>query len=106
MELTEIIAELENYTGKLPRQALERAIEEREVITPVLLETLEKWKDNLEELLELQFLTYCSSGELEKIYLPAFFGHSLLILSDPHHWSFTPLWLMLRQGLRSRILVD
>ena len=30
MELTEIIAELENYTGKLPRQALERAIEERE----------------------------------------------------------------------------
>ena len=54
MELTEIIAELESFTGKFPRQALERAIEEREAITPVLLETLEKWKDNLEELLKLR----------------------------------------------------
>ncbi len=53
MELTEIVAELENYTGKFPRQALTRAIEEREAITPVLLEALEKWKDNLEELVEL-----------------------------------------------------
>jgi len=53
MELNEIITELENYTGKFPRQALERAIEEREAITPVLLETLEKWKDNLEGLVEL-----------------------------------------------------
>jgi hypothetical protein len=53
MELTEIIAELENYTEKFPRQALEEAIEKREAITPLLLATLEKWKDNLEELLEL-----------------------------------------------------
>ncbi|MGL5939307.1 MAG: DUF1186 domain-containing protein [Waterburya sp.] len=52
MELTKIIAELENYTGKLPRQALEEAIENREAITPLLLETLEKWKDNLERLLD------------------------------------------------------
>ena len=52
MELTEIIAELENYTGKFPRLALERAIEERSAITPLLLATLEKWKHNLEELLE------------------------------------------------------
>ncbi|MGK7872714.1 MAG: DUF1186 domain-containing protein [Xenococcaceae cyanobacterium] len=53
MELTEIIAKLENNTGKFSRLALERAIEEREAITPLLLATLEKWKDNLEELLEL-----------------------------------------------------
>ena len=53
MELAEIIAQLENYTGKFPRQALEEAIEKPEAITPLLLATLEKWKDNLEELLEL-----------------------------------------------------
>ena len=53
MELSEIIAELENYTGKFPRQALEEAIAQREAITPLLLENLEKWKDNLEELVEL-----------------------------------------------------
>ena len=53
MELSEIIAELENYTGKFPRQALEEAIAQREAITPLLLETLEKWKDNLEELAQL-----------------------------------------------------
>jgi hypothetical protein len=52
MELVEIIAELENYTGKFPRQALIEAIENREAITPLLLATLEKWQDNLEELLE------------------------------------------------------
>ena len=53
MELDEIIAELENYTGKFPRQALEEARSKQEAITPLLLATLEKWKDNLEELLEL-----------------------------------------------------
>jgi hypothetical protein len=53
MELTEIISELENYTGKFPRLALEKAIEQKEAITPLLLANLEKWKDNLEELLEL-----------------------------------------------------
>ncbi|MEL6439470.1 MAG: DUF1186 domain-containing protein [Cyanobacteria bacterium J06621_8] len=53
MELVEIIAELENYTGKLPRQAIEEAVENREAITPLLLETLEKWIGRQEELLEL-----------------------------------------------------
>ena len=53
MELSEIIAQLENYTEKFPRQALEEAIAQREAITPLLLENLEKWKDNLEELAKL-----------------------------------------------------
>ena len=52
MELTEIIAELENYTGTFPRLALERAIAEQEAITPVLLATVEEWKSKLEELSE------------------------------------------------------
>lgn len=52
MGLTEIIAELENYTEKLPRQALEKAVEERKAITPVLLEKLATWNNNLEELAE------------------------------------------------------
>jgi hypothetical protein len=32
MELAEIIAELENYTGKFPHQAVEAAISEKEAI--------------------------------------------------------------------------
>jgi hypothetical protein len=52
MELTEIIAELENYTGTFPRLALERSIAEQEAITPWLLATLEEWKSKLEELSE------------------------------------------------------
>jgi Protein of unknown function (DUF1186) len=52
MELAEIIAELENYNGTFPRLALERAIAEREAITPILLATLEEWKSKLEELSE------------------------------------------------------
>ena len=39
MELVEIIAELENYRGKFPRQAITEAIENREAITPLLLAT-------------------------------------------------------------------
>ena len=50
MEITEIISELEIYTDEFPRQALERAIEEKEAITPLLLETINKYKNNLEEL--------------------------------------------------------
>lgn len=50
MQLEEILSELKNYTGKFPSQALERAIEEREAITPVLLTTLSESKDNLEEI--------------------------------------------------------
>ncbi len=53
MELTQILSELENYTEKFPRLALEEAIEKQEEITPLLLENITKWKDNLEELLEL-----------------------------------------------------
>jgi hypothetical protein len=52
MELTEIIAELENYTGTFPRLALESAIAEQEAITPLLLATVTEWKSKLEELLE------------------------------------------------------
>ncbi len=52
MQLEEILSELENNTGKFPRLALKRAIEEREAITPLLLATLEKCKNNLEELLD------------------------------------------------------
>ncbi|MEM9922700.1 MAG: DUF1186 domain-containing protein [Cyanobacteria bacterium P01_D01_bin.50] len=50
MQLSEIISNLENNNGKLPRQALERAIEEREAITPLLLDVLSNCKNNLEEL--------------------------------------------------------
>ncbi|MGF1677439.1 MAG: DUF1186 domain-containing protein, partial [Rivularia sp. (in: cyanobacteria)] len=50
MQLEEILSELENNIGKFPHQALERAIEEREAITPVLLTTLSESKDNLEDL--------------------------------------------------------
>jgi Protein of unknown function (DUF1186) len=50
MELTEIIAELENYTGTFPRLALEQAIAERVAITPILLATVEQSKSQLDEL--------------------------------------------------------
>ena len=52
MELTEIITELENYTGTFPRLALEQAISEEEAITPLLLATVTEWKSKLEELSE------------------------------------------------------
>ncbi len=50
MQLEEIISKLENNNGKLPREALERAIEEKEAITPLLLDVLSNCKNNLEEL--------------------------------------------------------
>ncbi len=50
MQLEEILSELENNTGKFPLQALERAIEEKEAITPFLLTSLSESKDNLEDL--------------------------------------------------------
>ncbi|MEB3218987.1 MAG: DUF1186 domain-containing protein [Nostocales cyanobacterium 94392] len=50
MQLEEILSELENNTGKFPHQALERAIEEKEAITPFLLTSLSESKDNLEDL--------------------------------------------------------
>jgi hypothetical protein len=52
MKLTEIIAELENYTGTFPRLALEGAIAQQEAITPILLATVAEWKSKLEELSE------------------------------------------------------
>lgn len=52
MQLEEILTELENNTGSFPRLALERGIEERSAITPVLLSTLESLSNNLEELLD------------------------------------------------------
>ncbi len=50
MQLEEILSELELNTGKFPHQALERAIEEKEAITPFLLTSLSESKDNLEDL--------------------------------------------------------
>jgi hypothetical protein len=52
MQLSEILSELENNTGKFPHVAVERAIHEKEAITPVLLATLEESKNHLEELLD------------------------------------------------------
>ena len=50
MEVKEILSELENNTGKFPREALEIAIESKETITPFLLDVLSECKDNLEDL--------------------------------------------------------
>ncbi|WP_242054265.1 DUF1186 domain-containing protein [Nostoc sp. FACHB-888] len=52
MQIEEILAQLENNTKEFPRLALERAIEERETITSILIEILDKLSNNLEELLE------------------------------------------------------
>lgn len=52
MEIEEILAQLENNTREFPRLALLRAIEEREIITPILIKTLDELSNNLEELLE------------------------------------------------------
>ncbi len=52
MQLEEILSDLENHTGSFPHLALERAIAEREAITPILLTTLERLSNNLKELLE------------------------------------------------------
>ncbi|MEA5549848.1 DUF1186 domain-containing protein [Anabaena cylindrica UHCC 0172] len=52
MQLEEILSALENHTGIFPRLAVERAIEEREAITPLLLATLAECNKNLEVLLD------------------------------------------------------
>jgi len=52
MQLEEILSQLEYNTRSFPRLALEAAIEQREAITPILLSTLDKLSNNLEELLE------------------------------------------------------
>ncbi|MCC2693912.1 DUF1186 domain-containing protein [Nodularia sp. LEGE 04288] len=73
MQLEEILSELENNTNKFPRLALERAIEEREAITPILLSTLEKLSSNLEELVEKEEYTL----HLYALYLLAQFKEPL-----------------------------
>jgi hypothetical protein len=50
MQLEEILSALENNTGTFPRLAIERAIEEREAITPLLLAILAECNKNLEEI--------------------------------------------------------
>jgi Protein of unknown function (DUF1186) len=52
MQIDEILAQLENNTREFPRLALEKAIEEREIITPILIKILDELSNNLEELLE------------------------------------------------------
>ncbi|RCJ31915.1 hypothetical protein A6769_29280 [Nostoc punctiforme NIES-2108] len=52
MQLEKILAQLKTNTGKFPHLALKRAIEEQEAITPILLSTLERLSDNMEELLD------------------------------------------------------
>jgi len=52
MEISAILSELENHTGKLPRLALEAAMQEQEAITPHLLDALQQSITNYEELLE------------------------------------------------------
>ncbi|OAB62811.1 hypothetical protein AY599_19430 [Leptolyngbya valderiana BDU 20041] len=52
MQLHEILNELRTYRGTFPRYAVKQAIEEREAITPALLEALEYGANNIEELCE------------------------------------------------------
>ncbi|OAB62812.1 hypothetical protein AY599_19435 [Leptolyngbya valderiana BDU 20041] len=68
MEIKEILSELQTPSDELPRHAIERAIEEREAITPELLSALEYTKNNLKEVYE---------GE-EESYLPM---HALYLLA-------------------------
>lgn len=50
MEPREIMSQLERYTGKLPREALEAAIADPEAITPDLLQVLEYTVRNAERV--------------------------------------------------------
>jgi hypothetical protein len=49
MKIPEILAELEPYTGRFPREAMRAAIEQREAITPELLRVLEAVAENPEQ---------------------------------------------------------
>ncbi len=51
MQLTEILSELEYHNTKFPRLALERAIQAREAITPLFLEKLAEYSQDLQFLL-------------------------------------------------------
>src|ERR1022692_2089495 len=46
MTISEILKELEPYTGRFPMKAMEAAIEQREAITPELLRVLEAVAEN------------------------------------------------------------
>ena len=50
MEINEIIEQLKYYTGELPKETLKQAIQQKEKITPKLLEMLEYTKNNLDEI--------------------------------------------------------
>ncbi len=50
MQIKEILAALEYYTGVFPREALARAIEERERIVPELLDTVSRAAENPHKL--------------------------------------------------------
>ena len=50
MEINEIIEQLKYYTRELPKEALKQAIQQKEKITPKLLEMLEYTKNNLDEI--------------------------------------------------------
>lgn len=52
MEIKQILAELEYFTGVFPREAVARAIEKREEIVPELLNIIESAADDPEALLE------------------------------------------------------
>ena len=50
MQIREILAELEYYTGVFPREALAEAIKERERIVPELLDIIKRAADKPQEL--------------------------------------------------------
>jgi hypothetical protein len=52
MDVERILQKLERYAGKLPREALRQAIEQREAVTPHLLEALRFARSHAEDLPE------------------------------------------------------
>ncbi len=52
MEVNNIIEELKYYTGELPKEAIKQAIQQKEKITPKLLEMLEYTKNNIDKILD------------------------------------------------------
>src|SRR5438105_467797 len=49
MTIPEILKQLETYTGRFPRQAMQAAIEQREAITPELLRAVAAAAENPEQ---------------------------------------------------------
>ena len=50
MEINEIVEKLKYYTPELPKEAITKALKQKEAITPKLLEMLEYTKKNLEKI--------------------------------------------------------